>query len=75
MQTEAYIAGKARRAGAWVILISCGSRHEELRSTTFYEPVQVEKLDAPDLVAKLPQIIYIDTLHDGFGPMNEIQPR
>ena len=30
---------------------------------------------APDLVAAQPQIIYIDTPHDGFGPMGEIQPR
>jgi quinol monooxygenase YgiN len=28
-----------------------------------------------DLVATQPQIIYIDTPHDGFGPMGEIQPR
>jgi hypothetical protein len=26
-------------------------------------------------VATQPQIIYIDTPHDGFGPMAEIQPR
>jgi hypothetical protein len=26
-------------------------------------------------VATQPQIIYIDTPHDGFGPMGEIQPR
>ena len=26
-------------------------------------------------VAAQPQIIYIDTPHDGFGPMGEIQPR
>ena len=30
---------------------------------------------APDLVATQPQIIYIDTPHDGFGPMGEIKPR
>jgi quinol monooxygenase YgiN len=30
---------------------------------------------APGLVATQPQIIYIDTPHDGFGPMGEIQPR
>jgi quinol monooxygenase YgiN len=30
---------------------------------------------APDLVATQPQILYIDTPHDGFGPMGEIQPR
>jgi quinol monooxygenase YgiN len=30
---------------------------------------------APDLVATQPQIIYIDTPHDGFGGMGEIQPR
>ena len=29
----------------------------------------------PDLVSAQPQIIYIDTAHDGFGPMGEIQPR
>jgi quinol monooxygenase YgiN len=29
----------------------------------------------PHLVATQPQIIYIDTPHDGFGPMGEIQPR
>jgi hypothetical protein len=26
-------------------------------------------------VSAQPQIIYIDTPHDGFGPMGEIQPR
>jgi hypothetical protein len=26
-------------------------------------------------VATQPQIIYIDTPHNGFGPMGEIQPR
>jgi quinol monooxygenase YgiN len=31
--------------------------------------------DASDVVATQPQIIYIDTPHDGFGPMGEIQPR
>jgi quinol monooxygenase YgiN len=30
---------------------------------------------APDLVATQPQIIYIDTPHDGFAGMGEIQPR
>jgi quinol monooxygenase YgiN len=30
---------------------------------------------APDLVSAQPRIIYIDTPHDGFGPMGEIQPR
>jgi quinol monooxygenase YgiN len=30
---------------------------------------------ASDLVAAQPQIIYIDTPHDGFGPMGEIKPR
>ncbi len=30
---------------------------------------------APGLVAVQPQILYIDTPHDGFGPMGEIQPR
>ena len=30
---------------------------------------------ASDVVATQPQIIYIDTPHDGFGPMGEIQPR
>ena len=30
---------------------------------------------APGLVSAQPQIIYIDTPHDGFGPMGEIQPR
>jgi quinol monooxygenase YgiN len=29
----------------------------------------------PDLVSAQPQIIYIDTPHEGFGPMGEIQPR
>ena len=28
---------------------------------------------APDLVSAQPQILYIDTPHDGFGPMGEIQ--
>jgi len=27
------------------------------------------------LVSSQPQIIYVDTPHDGFGPMGEIQPR
>jgi len=26
-------------------------------------------------VSAQPQIIYVDTPHDGFGPMGEIQPR
>jgi quinol monooxygenase YgiN len=30
---------------------------------------------APDFVSSQPQIIYIDTPHDGFAPMAEIQPR
>jgi len=30
---------------------------------------------ASDVVSAQPQIIYIDTPHDGFGPMGEIQPR
>jgi quinol monooxygenase YgiN len=30
---------------------------------------------ASGLVSAQPQIIYIDTPHDGFGPMGEIQPR
>lgn len=30
---------------------------------------------APDLVSAQPQILYIDTPHDGFAPMGEIQPR
>ena len=29
----------------------------------------------PDVVSTQPQILYIDTPHDGFGPMGEIQPR
>ena len=29
----------------------------------------------PDLVSAQPKIIYIDTPHDGFGPMAEVQPR
>src|ERR1700761_6033930 len=31
--------------------------------------------EAPDVVSAQPQILYIDTPHDGFGPMGEIQPR
>jgi quinol monooxygenase YgiN len=30
---------------------------------------------APDLVSAQPEIIYVDTPHEGFGPMGEIQPR
>ena len=30
---------------------------------------------ASGLVSAQPQILYIDTPHDGFGPMAEIQPR
>ncbi|MHC1558961.1 putative quinol monooxygenase [Actinomycetospora sp. C-140] len=30
---------------------------------------------APYVVSAQPQILYIDTPHDGFGPMGEIQPR
>lgn len=26
---------------------------------------------APDLVSAQPQILYVDTPHDGFGPMGE----
>jgi quinol monooxygenase YgiN len=29
----------------------------------------------PDFVSEQPKIIYIDTPHEGFGPMAEIEPR
>lgn len=53
-----------------------GFRDAEAGSAHVAQP-HVEKFfaAAPDLVSAQPQILYIDTPHDGFGPMGEIQPR
>jgi len=53
-----------------------GFKDAEAGGTHVKQPYVKKFFDtAPDLVATQPQIIYIDTPHDGFGPMGEIQPR
>jgi len=53
-----------------------GFKDAEAGATHVKNPYVKKFFDtAPDLVATQPQIIYIDTPHDGFGPMGEIQPR
>ena len=53
-----------------------GFKDAEAGATHVKQPYVKRFFDtAPDLVAAQPQIIYIDTPHDGFGPMGEIQPR
>ena len=53
-----------------------GFKDAEAGGTHVKQPYVKRFFDtAPDLVATQPQIIYIDTPHDGFGPMGEIQPR
>jgi quinol monooxygenase YgiN len=53
-----------------------GFKDAESGATHVKQPYVKKFFDtAPDLVATQPQIIYIDTPHDGFGPMGEIQPR
>jgi quinol monooxygenase YgiN len=53
-----------------------GFKDAEAGATHVKQPHAKRFFDAaPDLVAAQPQIIYIDTPHDGFGPMGEIQPR
>jgi quinol monooxygenase YgiN len=53
-----------------------GFKDAEAGATHVKHPYVKKFFDtAPDLVATQPQIIYIDTPHDGFGPMGEIQPR
>jgi quinol monooxygenase YgiN len=53
-----------------------GFKDAEAGATHVKQPYVKAFFDAaPDLVSAQPQIIYIDTPHDGFGPMGEIQPR
>jgi quinol monooxygenase YgiN len=53
-----------------------GFKDAEAGATHVRQPHVKRFFDAaPDLVAARPQIIYIDTPHDGFGPMGEIEPR
>ena len=53
-----------------------GFKDAEAGATHVKQPYVKRFFDtAPDLVSERPQIIYIDTPHDGFGPMGEIQPR
>ena len=53
-----------------------GFKDAEAGATHVKQPYVKKFFDtAPDLVAAQPQIIYIDTPHDGFGPMGEIKPR
>src|SRR5215813_1929448 len=53
-----------------------GFKDAEAGATHVKQPYVKRFFDtAPSLVSAQPQIIYIDTPHDGFGPMAEIQPR
>jgi quinol monooxygenase YgiN len=53
-----------------------GFKDAEAGATHVKQPYVKRFFDAaPGLVSAQPQIIYIDTPHDGFGPMAEIQPR
>jgi quinol monooxygenase YgiN len=53
-----------------------GFTHAEAGATHLKQPYVKRFFDiAPELVSAQPQIIYVDTPHDGFGPMAEIQPR
>lgn len=53
-----------------------GFKDGDAGSTHVAQPYVKRFFDsAPDLVSAQPQIIYIDTPHDGFAPMGEIQPR
>jgi quinol monooxygenase YgiN len=53
-----------------------GFKDAEAGATHVKQPYVKKFFDTtPDLVATQPQIIYVDTPHDGFGPMGEIQPR
>jgi quinol monooxygenase YgiN len=53
-----------------------GFKDAEAGATHVKQPyVQKFFVTASGLVSAQPQIIYIDTPHDGFGPMGEIQPR
>jgi quinol monooxygenase YgiN len=53
-----------------------GFRDADAGATHVQQPYVKQFFDAaPDLVSAQPQILYIDTPHDGFGPMGEIQPR
>jgi quinol monooxygenase YgiN len=53
-----------------------GFKDAEAGGTHVKQPYVKKFFDtASDLVATQPQIIYIDTPHDGFGPMGEIKPR
>src|SRR6266480_4701033 len=49
-----------------------GFKDAEAGATHVKQPYVKRFFDiAPDLVSAQPQIIYIDTPHDGFGPMGE----
>lgn len=53
-----------------------GFKDADAGSTHVQQPYVKHFFDAaPDLVSAQPQILYIDTPHDGFAPMGEIQPR
>lgn len=53
-----------------------GFRDSEAGAAHVAQPYVKSFFDrASDLVAEQPQILYIDTPHDGFVPMGEIQPR
>ena len=53
-----------------------GFQDAEAGATHVRQPYVKRFFDTmPGLVSAQPQIIYIDTPHDGFGPMAEIQPR
>lgn len=53
-----------------------GFQDAEAGATHVAQPYVKAFFDAaPDLVSAQPQILYIDTPHDGFVPMGEIQPR
>ena len=53
-----------------------GFKDAEAGATHVNQPYFKRFVDAASgLVSAQPQLIYIDTPHDGFGPMDEIQPR
>jgi quinol monooxygenase YgiN len=53
-----------------------GFRNAEAGATHAAQPYVKRFFEiVPDLVSAQPKIIYIDTPHNGFGPMAEIQPR
>jgi quinol monooxygenase YgiN len=53
-----------------------GFRDSDAGSSHVQQPYVAKFFDdASGVVSAQPQIIYIDTPHDGFAPMGEIQPR